>query len=43
LYSALAWLVRYYDWPQSAMFIFIALLTLPIAVFYHPNYEMLAE
>jgi acyl-[acyl-carrier-protein]-phospholipid O-acyltransferase/long-chain-fatty-acid--[acyl-carrier-protein] ligase len=43
LYSALAWLVRFYDWPQSTMFIFIALLTLPIALFYHPKNEMLAE
>jgi acyl-[acyl-carrier-protein]-phospholipid O-acyltransferase/long-chain-fatty-acid--[acyl-carrier-protein] ligase len=43
LYSALAWLIRFYDWPQSTMFIFIALLTLPIALFYHPKNEMLAE
>jgi MFS family permease len=43
LYSTLAWLVRFYDWPQSAMFIFIALLMLPIALYYHPKNEMLAE
>jgi acyl-[acyl-carrier-protein]-phospholipid O-acyltransferase/long-chain-fatty-acid--[acyl-carrier-protein] ligase len=43
LYSALAWMIRFYDWPQSTMFIFIALLTLPIAVFYHPKNEMLAD
>jgi MFS family permease len=42
LYSSLAWLIRFYDWPQCAMFIFIALLTLPIAVFYHPKNEVLA-
>ncbi|HJQ80979.1 MAG TPA: MFS transporter [Lacipirellulaceae bacterium] len=42
LYSTLAWLVRFYDWPQSAMFIFIALLMLPIALYYHPKNEMLA-
>jgi MFS family permease len=43
LYSTLAWLVRFYNWPQSAMFIFIALLMLPIALLYHPRNEMLAE
>jgi MFS family permease len=43
LYSALAWLIRFYNWPQSTMFIFIALLTLPIALFYHPKNEILGE
>jgi acyl-[acyl-carrier-protein]-phospholipid O-acyltransferase/long-chain-fatty-acid--[acyl-carrier-protein] ligase len=43
LYSSLAWLVRFYAWPQSAMFIFIALLTLPIALFYRPKNEILEE
>jgi hypothetical protein len=43
LYQALAWLLEACDWPRSLMFFFIALLMLPVAVFYHPKNEQLAE
>ena len=43
LYQALAWLLEKFDWPRSVMFLFIALLTLPVAVLYHPKNEQLAE
>ncbi|MBX3434970.1 MAG: MFS transporter [Pirellulales bacterium] len=43
LYAQLATLIEARGWPRCTMFAFIALLTLPIAVFYHPKSEALAE
>ena len=43
LYQALAWLLETFHWPRSLMFLFIALLMLPVAIFYHPKNEQLAE
>jgi MFS family permease len=42
LYQALAWLIEQCGWPRSLMFLFIALLMLPVALFYHPKNEQLA-
>jgi acyl-[acyl-carrier-protein]-phospholipid O-acyltransferase/long-chain-fatty-acid--[acyl-carrier-protein] ligase len=39
LYWALAKLVETRDWPRCTMFLFIAAMTLPIAVFYHPKHD----
>ena len=36
------WRIEWRDWPRSIMFLFIALLMLPIAVYYHPKNETLA-
>ena len=41
LYQALAWLIESFNWPRSVMFLFIALLMLPVALFYHPKNEQL--
>lgn len=38
-YWALARLVELRDWPRCVMFLFIAALTLPIALLYHPKHE----
>ena len=43
LYQLLAWLLEACNWPRSLMFFFIALLMLPVAIFYHPKNEQLAE
>jgi hypothetical protein len=43
LYQVLAWLIERFDWPRSVMFLFIALLMLPVAVLYHPKNEQLAD
>jgi acyl-[acyl-carrier-protein]-phospholipid O-acyltransferase/long-chain-fatty-acid--[acyl-carrier-protein] ligase len=43
LYQALAWLIEAQGWPRSLMFVFIALLMLPVAVLYHPKNEQLAD
>jgi predicted MFS family arabinose efflux permease len=43
LYWALTKLIEWQDWPRSIMFLFIALLMLPIALFYHPKNEALSE
>ena len=43
LYQALAMLIERYDWPRNTMFLFIALLTLPVAAFYHPKNEHLSH
>jgi acyl-[acyl-carrier-protein]-phospholipid O-acyltransferase/long-chain-fatty-acid--[acyl-carrier-protein] ligase len=43
LYAALAWLLEVCHWPRSLMFLFIALLMLPVAILYHPKNERLAE
>jgi acyl-[acyl-carrier-protein]-phospholipid O-acyltransferase/long-chain-fatty-acid--[acyl-carrier-protein] ligase len=42
LYQALAWLIEAFGWPRSVMFLFIALLMLPVAMFYHPKNEQLS-
>jgi acyl-[acyl-carrier-protein]-phospholipid O-acyltransferase/long-chain-fatty-acid--[acyl-carrier-protein] ligase len=39
LYWLLAKLIEARDWPRCTMFLFIAALTLPIAVFYHPSHD----
>jgi acyl-[acyl-carrier-protein]-phospholipid O-acyltransferase/long-chain-fatty-acid--[acyl-carrier-protein] ligase len=41
LYEALARVIEANHWPRSTMFLFIALLALPIALFYHPKNEAL--
>lgn len=41
LYGVLTQLIENQNWPRSAMFFFIAALTLPIALFYHPKNEQL--
>lgn len=43
LYQALAWLVERYDWPRCVMFLFIALLMVPIILTYHPKNERLSN
>lgn len=43
LYWALARLIEWRDWPRCSMFLFIALLMLPIALFYRPKDEQLSE
>ena len=43
LYQALAWLIEVNHWPRSLMFLFIALLMLPVALLYHPKNEQLAD
>ena len=39
LYYVLSRTVEYAGWPRSTMFLFIAALTLPIALFYHPKHD----
>ena len=39
MYWLLAKLVEWQDWPRCTMFLFIAALALPIAIFYHPRHE----
>lgn len=43
LYWGLTKIVEWQDWPRSIMFLFIAFLMLPIALFYHPKNEALSE
>lgn len=43
LYQVLAWLIEACGWPRSLMFLFIALLMLPVALLYHPKNEQLAD
>jgi acyl-[acyl-carrier-protein]-phospholipid O-acyltransferase/long-chain-fatty-acid--[acyl-carrier-protein] ligase len=42
-YWLLAKIVESSDWPRSTMFLFIAALTLPIALFYHPRHDAHGE
>jgi len=42
-YLAFSTLVAKQDWPKSIMFLFIAALMLPIALFYHPKSESLSS
>lgn len=39
LYWAISRVVETAGWPRATMFLFIAALTLPIALFYHPKHE----
>ena len=39
LYWLLARLIEARDWPRCTMFLFIAALTLPIALLYHPKHD----
>lgn len=41
IYEALARLIEVNHWPRSTIFLFIAMLALPIAIFYHPKNEAL--
>jgi MFS family permease len=43
VYWAITRLIEWQEWPRSVVFAFIALLMLPIALFYHPKNELLAE
>ena len=43
LYQALAWLIELNHWPRSLMFLFIAMLMLPVALLYHPKNEQLGD
>ncbi|MBA3484736.1 MAG: MFS transporter [Pirellulales bacterium] len=43
IYWALTKLIEWQQWPRSVIFWFIALLMLPIALFYHPKNEILSE
>jgi acyl-[acyl-carrier-protein]-phospholipid O-acyltransferase/long-chain-fatty-acid--[acyl-carrier-protein] ligase len=43
VYWTLTKLIEWQQWPRSVVFGFIALLMLPIALFYHPKNEMLSE
>ena len=43
LYQALALLIERCNWPRSTMFLFIALLMVPVALLYHPKNEGLAD
>jgi acyl-[acyl-carrier-protein]-phospholipid O-acyltransferase/long-chain-fatty-acid--[acyl-carrier-protein] ligase len=39
IYFVLSRLVKTADWPRSTLFIAIAVMTLPIAIFYHPKHD----
>ncbi|MCH8840857.1 MAG: MFS transporter [Planctomycetes bacterium] len=41
LYGALSMLIEARNWPRSTMFLFVAALTVPIVLFYHPRNEEL--
>jgi acyl-[acyl-carrier-protein]-phospholipid O-acyltransferase/long-chain-fatty-acid--[acyl-carrier-protein] ligase len=43
VYWTLTKLIEWQQWPRSVVFGFIALLMLPIALFYHPKNETLSE
>jgi acyl-[acyl-carrier-protein]-phospholipid O-acyltransferase/long-chain-fatty-acid--[acyl-carrier-protein] ligase len=43
IYGALAGVIEARGWPRCTMFLFLALLTLPIALFYHPRNEPLRD
>jgi MFS family permease len=43
LYQGLARLIESYNWPRSVMFLFIALLMLPVALLYHPKNQQLPD
>jgi acyl-[acyl-carrier-protein]-phospholipid O-acyltransferase/long-chain-fatty-acid--[acyl-carrier-protein] ligase len=39
IYFVLSRMVKAADWPRSTLFIAIAVMTLPIAIFYHPKHD----
>jgi MFS family permease len=43
LYWALKELIEQQGWPRCTMFLFVAAMSLPIALFYHPKNELLSE
>ena len=43
MYWGLAELVEQNNWPRCTMFLFIAAMTLPIALLYHPQHEAAAD
>jgi hypothetical protein len=43
LYQLLAMLIERREWPRNTMFLFVALLTLPVAALYHPKNEHLSH
>ena len=43
LYWALKELIEQQNWPRCTMFLFVAAMSLPIALFYHPKNELLSE
>jgi MFS family permease len=43
VYWGLTKIIEWQDWPRSIVFLFIAALMLPIAIFYHPKNEALSE
>jgi len=43
IYWALTKLIEWQAWPRSIVFLFIALLMLPIALLYHPKNESLSQ
>lgn len=43
IYWGLTKIIEWQDWPRSICFLFIAVLMLPIALFYHPKNEMLSD
>lgn len=43
IYWALTRIIEWQDWPRSIAFLFIAVLMLPIALFYHPKNELLSD
>jgi MFS family permease len=43
LYGLLSTLLETLNWPRSLMFLFIAVMLLPIVLFYHPKDELLSD
>ena len=43
IYWALTRIIEWQAWPRSIAFLFIAVLMLPIALFYHPKSELLSD
>jgi sugar phosphate permease len=43
LYGLLSTLLEAINWPRSFMFLFIAVMLLPIVLFYHPKDEILSD
>lgn len=43
LYNLFASVIANFNWPRSIMFLLIASLMLPVALFYHPKNELLSD
>jgi acyl-[acyl-carrier-protein]-phospholipid O-acyltransferase/long-chain-fatty-acid--[acyl-carrier-protein] ligase len=43
IYEGFTLVIQSFNWPRCIMFLFVALLTLPIVLFYHPKNELLTE